>query len=470
MIIIMQMDDHHQKTGDNLRNRYYGNQPKLSVFQDGCFQNIGQDKRVTFLGHTDEQGLIFGGITPENFVEQLTKETSQMKLSHQVEVIDLLGCDTGFSRGHISYLQRVANLLGEKGYRLRINAFTNFKDSNDLIGMFLDITETGAAIVTGWTARNQAEIIQIENDLRGKNKEKVETDFKIKVAQESLRSLTLPDNIDKMIEHYSKQVSLLTAKLDSLTLEHQQLKDKYNELLSKQSILEKSQSTRTIPSSTPSIQVESTKSPDLNTQIEEHKRKLSAMMAEMTRLDEIISQQNKLVKKLSSYSDTLKKIKSEETKLSDIEQEKLKISQSDNKDDKRLHKLNSESLSTREILHLKKEELSQEKLKIEKKIQTLTDESTKLDASIQEKRANLLKLKYEKCVLLPCPPRETLDSDLTYQVRTHPSVILQAIPVPDSAKIHTHPPTKASTTPQPLPTAPQSTTPQSSRGGPNLGM
>lgn len=117
-----------------LSRRYHGRQVRLDD-TDFLKNKAGAagSVRLTCLAHgrygrTDDGTTLcthFGGLNVLEFVEKLIRVLGPPE-SSPVQAIDLLGCGIGFMNEFgESYAQEVANLLSERGYNIKVYAFTN---------------------------------------------------------------------------------------------------------------------------------------------------------------------------------------------------------------------------------------------------------------------------------------------------------------------------------------------------------
>lgn len=215
MIIIMAKDDDHDRGGNALCNRYYGNdKSQLAVFNRDCFTSL-KSNRVTFLGHADSQK--FGGYTPEEFVERLTDPRWGATLPKTVTDIDLIGCEIGFITQGNSYIHKVAQLLGDKGYELRVHAFSNLNAPADLAGMLVYVLDDGKAYVTGWTQQNSALVNSLEFQLKNIAIEKKSYDDEISSLKNEIFSLSSKSKVIELHQESIRENEKTIAELEKKT-------------------------------------------------------------------------------------------------------------------------------------------------------------------------------------------------------------------------------------------------------------
>ncbi len=218
MIIIMARDFDHMRGGNALCQRYYGGDvAQVVLFDADCFSNL-KNSRVTFLGHADSTK--FGGFSAEAFVDKLTNSYWKAVLPKTVTDIDLIGCEIGFITQGESYLKRVAQLLGEKGYEVRIHAFSNLKTNPDLVGMLVYVHDNGNAYVTGWTKKNEDVVNSLEYQLSNLYKEKNQFDQKILELQGKIKDKTGKTHLialyEQSMSENDKRISSLNDKITQL--------------------------------------------------------------------------------------------------------------------------------------------------------------------------------------------------------------------------------------------------------------
>jgi len=162
MIIIMEQDEQHKKDGQQLAALYPP--PQTAVFSPICFGNAAPT-RVSFLGHASATHFgcttNFQGYTPEQFVDTLVKVC---KLPESVKVIDLLGCETGFTKNGTSYAERVAKRFAELKRNVAVNAFSNAEYKGpELSSMYLSVLPNGEVRISACTKANQPKLSSLEN-------------------------------------------------------------------------------------------------------------------------------------------------------------------------------------------------------------------------------------------------------------------------------------------------------------------
>ncbi len=124
MIICVSPDDIIVDLEANvLADRYQENRAN---FEKGCFQDLRQDHRLTFVGHGNRTEFGDEGLTPEMFVANLISYFPQSRIPDFITTIDLAGCGVGEVYDNTSYAKQVLELLAKHGYfHIQVNAFCN---------------------------------------------------------------------------------------------------------------------------------------------------------------------------------------------------------------------------------------------------------------------------------------------------------------------------------------------------------
>ena len=223
MIIYMFRDNQHITTGGYLADLYYPPNSNMSnLLNPDCFAIANLPDRITFLGHAGPTHFGSGrneitsrityGYKPVEFVDYLI---DTCHLPQSVKVIDLLGCEIGFIKDGKNYVSEVAKRFTERGYSLRINAFTNLNYGGiPLAGMILSTNNFGEVRISGWTQNNQFELDRLRKEEILILTDKKSIKFKMAEIQNNITDLQSHKlDLQKIISKNSNQLISMKIQL-----------------------------------------------------------------------------------------------------------------------------------------------------------------------------------------------------------------------------------------------------------------
>lgn len=184
----------------------------VRFFLENCFERLGKDTRITFIGHGHPTSLGLKQLTAEEFVGQLIR----FGLPKQVKTIDIVACSMGNG-----FAEEVARLLVTKGYPdIQVNSFLNSITATPFTTIIPQADlDTKEFLLQGLT---ESAAVTLEEKLALSL-----TEEPIKGWQKELKEIRLRTNeIDGLLENKDLQ----PAERFKLLSEHAAISDRSNRL------------------------------------------------------------------------------------------------------------------------------------------------------------------------------------------------------------------------------------------------
>jgi hypothetical protein len=205
-----------------------------AVFGNGCFQGIGQDSRITFIGHGNRSTFGEDKLTPEMFVANLIS-FCPCYILRSLKIIDLAGCGIGEVDNDKSYVQTVAELLYKNGYPdIQVNAFCNLISSEPIADIMLMTKPSGVGLrILGLDAEAKKKFdTQLDAVLAGESLSalKYEADAllekKVAIGAE-IRELKLSEQSNDSAIH-TKEIACLQSQLPEIIKDEKDNRNLFN--------------------------------------------------------------------------------------------------------------------------------------------------------------------------------------------------------------------------------------------------